>query len=541
MAIRLGPILHAGRSDETTWRFSIHLTIDDPNAGDRPPWTIGSSDTGVSIGAPRLVADFRDLNQWSVWAWPVEAERGVAERSLSYQLVDASGRAAQSVDHVMIPKKGGLPRIALFSCNGFSSAEEGRDMDEPGRMWQVMASRHECGIDCAHPDDPSGLHLLIGSGDQLYADGIPTLADETHGLYGLSRKQLKRKQESATRDARAQREYLELYGKVWTHDEVSAMMSRVPGIYTWDDHEIMDGWGSHRDHIQDNVAYRAVYRAARKAFLAFQLAGDPTEQEPPPLVSRTPGGDHLLQTLSFREADRWVDIVALDLRSNRTRDTVMSAAQWLDLKAWLRRYEQDAGATDAHRHLLLVSSIPVVYLRFRAANFVLGSVIPGDQRIEDDLLDQWEHRRHQGERDRLIMTLLDIRKTTGAQVTILSGDVHVAAHGRIVSTHGGHLRKGESQVVIHQIISSGIVHPPPSLLLHKGVELFGSKGPSEISDGVFSEMLDMDTQQSRLRARNFATLGFDDPESASDQGRMWVEWVVEDDVRRRQVVVNPAG
>lgn len=543
MSIRLGPILYILQSTATLWRFCVQLVIDDPPLAGLPAYTLQCADTGVNIAGPQLVADFAALNGWQVWKWPVEVNRTPRERTITYMLDGTASASHTVVDQVAIPASGYLPRLAFFSCNGFSDPAQRRRVTEPELMWQIMRTRHLRGLTGGHTDDPSGFHLLVGAGDQLYVDQLEVIRE----LDNLPRAQLQRLQYSAAWEQRAQRQYLEKYAQAWSYPDMAYMMARVPGIFTWDDHEILDGWGSHAAWLQQHPRYQSLYRVARKAFVALQLSGDPTEATPPPRVYRsvapgTDGADHLLQTLSFREADRWLDLVLLDLRSHRTPETVLSSGQWQDFCGWLAQYVREAAAGPlVPRHLLLISSIPVVYLRYRIGDWLLRHLIPGVQEIEDDLLDQWEHAAHEGERARLIMTLLSTQKAANTQITILSGDVHVAARGRIVSTAMAHLRGDERQAMIHQITSSAIVHVPPTPLEFLAVEGFGTEGRHEVSDGVHTELLDVDAQRARLRARNFAAIAFDPPQAGAQTGRLWAEWVVEDQRPRRQLVIYPGG
>ena len=551
MSIRLGPILYAAPSDglaEKTWKFFVQVLVDGPE-NDHPPAidVVADDDAEVAIGEPLLVADFRDEASVSVWKWPIAAIRGDAERVVYYRLEGQDARwsaepgRSNAFGPVAIPAAGRLPRLALISCNGFGKQGDeglGRHVEDPELLWRVMSERHEQGLAQGHVDDPSGFHLLVGAGDQIYADSL----DVVQELDQLSRREVRRKRPSAARRQRALREYLELYCRMWDKAEVRTMMSRLPGIFTWDDHDVMDGWGSLPDWVQKSDAYQDVYSSARRAFLALQLASDPNEVKSPPLAPAAArrSDKHLLQALSIREEEQWLDLVVLDLRSHRQRDRVLSDEQWRDLKGFFERYAEEARGHAGPKHFLLVSSIPLVYLRFSSANFILGG-IPGSQGIEDDLLDQWEHSRHQGERDRLLMTLLDLRREADAQVTILSGDVHVASRGRVRSIRPEHLRQTEHgaperEARIDQIVSSAIAHPPPGRIEHWAIETLGSHGPFEVASGVESELLHFDTQFRRLPCRNFAALAVD---PAPRGGALWVEWIAEDGLKRQQAVIEP--
>jgi hypothetical protein len=168
--LRLGPILYALPSADTSlWHFSIQLTVD---ADDAPNVAITSADGGVTIGARTQTADFPAISshKWVVLAWDVAVKRRAAERTVTYT-VDGVGAKSTVVDQVAIPALGRLPRIASFSCNGFMHAKDARRVAKPANMWTLMRERHERGLGAdAHPGDPSGLHLLVGGGDQVYAD-----------------------------------------------------------------------------------------------------------------------------------------------------------------------------------------------------------------------------------------------------------------------------------------------------------------------------------------------------------------------------------
>src|SRR3546814_8511938 len=75
-------------------------------------------------------------------------------------------------------------------------------------------------------------------------------------------------------------------------------------------------------------------------------------------------------------------------------------------------------------HLVIMSSIPVVYPGFETLERILGWW-PGQNELEDDLADHWNSRPHKGERVRLIHRLLRLTQTETVRPTLISGDVHV--------------------------------------------------------------------------------------------------------------------
>src|SRR5690606_25205199 len=78
-------------------------------------------------------------------------------------------------------------------------------------------------------------------------------------------------------DRAVRADFRKLYTTVFGYPEVDAVTSRIPSIMMWDDHEILDGWGSHRPARQQSPVYRGVFAAARDAFSTFQLAARPDD------------------------------------------------------------------------------------------------------------------------------------------------------------------------------------------------------------------------------------------------------------------------
>lgn len=541
MKLELGPILYAGESDANRWRFFVNVLFQGGDARTPPPVRVTSPDTGVDIGKPVLAADLSTAGGRYVWRWPVSVGRADGYRSISYRLeatgATVEGLPGESFSGVVIPRRGALPRLAFFSCNGVSSEKQFHRLENPEALWQRMMEVHRKAQASPTPDHPAGFSLLVGGGDQIYAD---SLWDEEplHALGRLSEKDRIRQRATPQFVADVRRQFVELYAKRWSYPWIRQAMATIPGVYTWDDHDIFDGWGSHSDALQASPCYRAVFDAAMRAFEAFQVGGTRAAG------NRCVGdGSHFLQAVSFREEGRSLDLLLLDLRRDRTRDRVLSERQWANLKSWLDAQASSAGAARTPRHLVVVSSIPVVYMRFPGVIDHLGplSDLKG---IEDDRIDQWEHGRHRGERSRLIMHLLAHAGRTGSQVTILSGDVHVAARARIVSTAPGHVPQGKPRTVIHQVTSSGIVNPPPSALEMKAMTLLSSDARENLSDDVYTETLEVTEGRRYLRARNWLAAGTDEPPpvgqpAAGTPARLWMQWMSEEGPIEPQVVVEP--
>jgi hypothetical protein len=195
-----------------------------------------------------------------------------------------------------------------------------------------------------------------------------------------------------------------------------------------------------------------------------------------------------------------IGIVAPDLRSERTRERVMGKAGWCAFKASLERMADC-------RHVLLLSSVPLVHVHLHVLERLFGH-IPGHQEWQDDLIDQWPSLAHWEEWTCLLRTLLRFSAEQRVQVTSLSGEIHLGSWGRIES--------GTTE--IHQLTSSGIVHPPPSALAVALLERIGAK-PLQPASDFSARLLPLPGLGRRfMRARNWLEIEFT---AAGDLAATW--------------------
>ena len=411
-----------------------------------------------------------------------------------------------------LPAAGTAPRMAYASCNGFSSLKDMKRVADKNAMWSAMGERHA----------KSPYHLLLLGGDQVYADSmwavLPTM--RAWNELGFAAGNAARFTAAMRRELEAF--YFDLYAERWAQPEIAAMLAALPGIAMWDDHDILDGWGSYPGERQQCDVFQGLLPIARRAFEVFQQHLGPDEVRPGALE---PAGG----ALSFGHVLPHLAILALDMRSERSATQVISPAHWERIYAWLN------GLPAGLPHLLLMSSIPVVYPGFETFERILGAV-PGQQELEDDVRDHWRSRAHKGERSRLVHRLLDLALATRIRPTILSGDVHVAALGTIESIRD--VRPGERAGVINQLISSGIVHPSPGAAVVFALRhLFDNS--DEIDNGITARMVEFPGTQHRfIGSRNFLSL---EPDAPADQPkpRLWANWIAEGEAEPYVKVIHP--
>jgi hypothetical protein len=300
---------------------------------------------------------------------------------------------------------------------------------------------------------------------------------------------------------------------------VGAAFASIPSLAMWDDHDITDGWGSLDEDLQSSTVYKALFAAADRAFRVFQL------QTPP---GSLPAGSVAGAALSHLQRIDDIAILSLDLRSQRR------SSQLLDPPAWQAVYDAiAAAAAQKPRHLFVVSGPPLIYPATTGIQKLL-EILPGEQGVEDDLRDRWGAKPHQPARRKLVRALLDATREHGVRATILSGDVHHAALGRIrVKRPGVPANANE----ILNLVSSAIVHAPPPKIAIWALKLLDEK--FAIARDIGARMIELPgINQNYIVRRNYLLL------LASPQGRVTAEWWFErtdkpSGEEKRSLVIEP--
>jgi len=393
-----------------------------------------------------------------------------------------------------VPATDEKPKFAYASCNGFSSSELMSKTEDHYKLWRRLAAQHQL--------EP--FSLLIMGGDQLYAD---SMWQEVTPLYNWTRLSRSKKiDRSMTKMMKEQvdRFYDRLYQSRWRDENMSLALASIPSVMMWDDHDIFDGWGSYPEELHTCDVYKGIFEIAKKYFELFQIRS----RQNTSLLDNQAG--HYAFAFEFRGHH----ILGLDNRSERTLQQVMSKSQWSSIIGYLG---QKANAGD----VFVMSAVPVIYRDFSLTEAVFD-MTPWEEELTDDLKDHWRAKEHQGERARLIMRLLENASNrqhdgqTGRTV-ILSGDVHLGCIGVVNDRSNTQPRK------IHQIVSSGIVHPAPSRLQWLGIMAATNDRDEYLNEDktIQISMLQPYGADKYLRARNYVTI-----KEGTDR-KLWINWETE--------------
>jgi len=487
--------------------------------------------------------------------------------------------------NMTVPGRDFSPRMAYVSCNGFSDPAMMRKIIRTSdAVWEDLLYSHDRKLrrkvgegevklldkeqlwheKRVHDKGLQRFHLMLMGGDQIYFDSIWEDIKTLRQWVALPRRAQLDFKVTETLEREIEAYYLGLYKQRWLPIErqpwssatpaldAGAAMASIPTIMMWDDHDIFDGWGSYSGEMQNCQIFQTLFRYARRAFWVFQMQH--ALEDLPELKDATPTGfsrqDPLLKPILWSKvlskdalalplldsqpgftSAYWlgsVAIIAADLRTERSRTQVMGSDTWRQIKAWISKLNSAGVGSqpgNACQHLLFMSSVPVVHPKLPLAELFLDKF--GQDHVTDsnadDLKDHWSHDDHEGERKRLLEVLSSLARDKKIRVSLVSGDVHVAAWG-IAYRKDLHASQTWSQM--HQFTSSGVVHPS---LMGVTERLFlawlnrNAKKPQNIDVQYVAEVMIFPGHDTHIMAaRNWLALEL---ELGSAEGcKLWATW-----------------
>ncbi|WP_246233048.1 alkaline phosphatase family protein [Aurantimonas aggregata] len=365
-AAAVGPILYARGGDDEQHSLAALLVLPE---GALPPELL-PEDGAAAV--PIVLASCFGRTVWR-YDFALPADRTATYRLGDQQFTVASPAASDR-------------RIVYVSCNGQETGDLDREDGERDAMWTRLAAEHR----------RTPFALMLQGGDQLYAD------DVLHAHPSVER------WATAPRDARGdiafepaaddavRRFYFERYIGNFGRAAMRTVAAEIPSVMMWDDHDIIDGWGSHPATLLDSPIGRGLFAAARDMFLLFQVAA--TDAALPSTVMDQ-SGETLGLVLRYPD----LALLAPDLRSERRPDRVMGPAGWAHFEAAL-------AATPPWDRVLLMSSVPALGPRLSWLE-ALADMLPVRNKYEDDMRDQWQSRVHRDEWVRFLSSWPSDRKT----------------------------------------------------------------------------------------------------------------------------------
>lgn len=401
--------------------------------------------------------------------------------------------------------------IISYSCNGFSL-----DVDTSsfkGSLWFDILNKH------------SMIHynVMLGGGDQIYSDSIKLYSDKVDKWLTTKNKLAKM---SMTVDSDTKldinnfylKNYLQWFGYgFWSGKTPNSktlqryfpiVSSTIPSINIWDDHDIIDGFGSYHESLMKTNFIEEIGKSAHFYYMLFQHHTSPRENKPylnsPHWILGANPGRYIGEKSHsiYTQLGPSIALFGLDCRTERTLKNIISPETYnilfQRLEHELTRTNLKHHSKDKIDHLLVMLGVPISYPRLVWLEWIFSSSLltplkylskkkilfrglvnefNGDVELLDDLNDHWCARYHKRERNFLVTKLQDISVKYGCRITILSGDVHLAALGRFRSKlHKHHVIQKELKEqqnidildnpefdirLMFNVISSAVVNAPP--------------------------------------------------------------------------------
>ncbi|KAF7562769.1 hypothetical protein G7046_g1362 [Stylonectria norvegica] len=518
-----GPLLNYRRMHEGRWHGSVlvvvrgggkqpnyqpFLTLRRVSRGNQPATahseqTNGRESTDEALfEAQCLYSDPRN----TFWAFDINVPIEATETNYEYAVPEmrySSDRKPQ-INNFFVPAATESMRIMFHSCNGFSVGTDEDAWSGPA-LWNDVKRKHK--------EVP--FHVMIGGGDQIYNDGI-RVEGPLNQWTAISNPK-KRRDYPFPEKLRAECDdyYLNNYIQWYNTSPFSDVNGQIPQVNIWDDHDIIDGFGSYVDHFMRCDVFRGIGGTAHKYYMLFQhhlppppstYTSDfaaveestdgpdpnqlintyvaPPKTDPMYILGTKPGpyvAEHSFNL--YTRLGARVALLGIDARTERTRHQVNYPETYEIIFDKLRsELSATAASGQPIKHLILLLGIPIAYprltwlenifrspvmgpVKFLNRRFGLGGGLfnhfDGSIDLLDDLDDHYTARTHKKERAELVLRLQKIAAEFSVRVTILGGDVHLAALGRFYSKPELQIPVEEDHRYMANIVSSAIVNKPP--------------------------------------------------------------------------------
>ncbi|KAF2473689.1 uncharacterized protein BDR25DRAFT_281614 [Lindgomyces ingoldianus] len=428
----------------------------------------------------------------SKWEYKVKGLAYVDEKNTVKPQVFAVPSIAQSM------------RILFHSCNGFSVGTDINAWNGPA-LWNDVLRMH----------GQRPFHVMIGGGDQIYNDGVRV--DGPLRPWTDIGNPHKRREFPFGEKMRAECDeyYFKNYVRWYGQKPFSNANGQIPQLNIWDDHDIIDGFGSYTDHFMKCSVFRGIGGVAHKYYLLFQhhmappkstfttdapkttevgSEGTPVDpvqlkdtfvmtndlDDPSFIIGSKPGPyvEERSRNIYCRLGAR-IAFCGIDARTERTRHQINYPETY---KLIFDRLAQEFEANKELKHLILLLGVPIAYprlqwlenifsspliapIKFLNKRFGFGGSIfnkfDGNVDLLDDLDDHYTAHQHKHERRDLIHMLQNLAKKHSVRVTILGGDVHLAAIGRFYSKPKLGIPAERDFRYMPNVISSAITNKPP--------------------------------------------------------------------------------
>jgi hypothetical protein len=365
--------------------------------------------------------------------------------------------------------RGQRTRLVFGSCRTILGDDEDSSDPDTVDALREYAERLAAGGGEGLADPPDLPDLLVFLGDQVYdRQGAPATRAFIRS----------RRHTDGQPEARDFEEYARLYWEAWGEPAVRWLLSTVPSIMIFDDHDIVDNWNTSEAWVEEmrrTPGWRERITSGLMAYWLYQHVGnlDPDALADDALLRalRDPGdeGRSLREFAAASDAGtygtpgaQWSfardlgDIRVAMVDSRNGRCLAAGQREMLDEDEWAWLEEQARGDV---RHLLIGTSVPFLLPRgLHSYESFVDAVcegawgrwfVPAGERLRRDLqFNKWAAFPSSFSRLRRLVQEVATREHAPQSVLVLSGDVHYSYIARLAG----------QGAPIHQVVSTPLCY-----------------------------------------------------------------------------------
>ncbi len=388
---------------------------------------------------PKILRDYWFFRfDFKVQADP-ETQKEIRYRIL-YKGIIISTKLSESEFQFRIPSLNKIPDVAFVSCCGTHKSYPKALHPNAFLGWENMLQ--------FKPD------FLFLTGDQVYADPIWEKIEDAKEILDINAMVSKELEDKIDEF------YLNLYIDYFSKEHYCEALATIPNIMTWDDHEIIDGYGSHKKANQDSHIFKCMFKYAKIYFEYFQIRSSRN------ISLLNYPYDYTLY-LNLRN----YSFILPDTRSYRTREQILDKNQYLALDHLLYKRDFIPSKTKYFEeqknmhNICFVLPVPIAHRNYSTTMERIFSVVSGVFSFwrqvgfgifeDDDLVDHWDHPKHEAEQKQMLDLIFKFgAKFKPKNLLIVSGDVHSGGAATVIK------KEGLGEVRATQIITSPIVNQP---------------------------------------------------------------------------------
>lgn len=209
------------------------------------------------------------------WRFDLSIPQDTGPMQICYRL-----NRTPCAQHFWIPAVTENMHIMFQSCNGFSLGVDTSLYSGPDPLWRDVLRKHTSSPSNENPNttstnnknngNPTPFHLMLGGGDQLYTD--ESRLSSPHFSHWTEMATLAKLRSQFTNTMRDELESFFLHRYSWWFSQglFSVAAAHIPSVNIWDDHDIIDGYGSYPHRTMESDVFKGLGGVAWRYYMLFQ-------------------------------------------------------------------------------------------------------------------------------------------------------------------------------------------------------------------------------------------------------------------------------